>query len=95
MIATKLLAAADQPAPIGPRQEWHQRQSIDYLVSSDRAILDIASKFREDFLFRIYRAGKNSIERGSQDTWTLTPKLIAAVEAAYAKEQAAQARRPR
>ena len=34
MIATKLLAAADQPAPIGPRQEWHQRQSIDYLVSS-------------------------------------------------------------
>ena len=67
MIATKLLAAADQPAPIGPRQEWHQRQSIDYLVTSDRAILDIASKFREDFLFRIYRAGKNSIERGSQD----------------------------
>ena len=90
MIATKLLAAADQPAPIGPRQEWHQRQSIDYLVSADRAILDIASKFREDFLFRIYRAGKNSIERGSQDTWTLTPKLIAAVEAAYAREQAAQ-----
>ena len=90
MIATKLLAAADQPAPIGPRQEWHQRQSIDYLVTSDRAILDIASKFREDFLFRIYRAGKNSIERGSQDSWTLTPKLIAAVEAAYAKEQTAQ-----
>ncbi len=90
MIATKLLAAADQPAPIGPREEWHQRQSIDYLLSSDRAILDIASKFREDFLFRIYRAGKNSIERGSRDTWTLTPKLIASVEAAYAKEQAAQ-----
>src|ERR1017187_5105862 len=90
LIATKLLAAADQPAPIGPRQEWHQRQSIDYLVSADRAILDIASKFREDFLFRIYRAGKNSIERGSRDNWTLTPKQIAAVEAAHAKEQAAQ-----
>ena len=28
------LAAADQPAPIGPRREWHQRQSIDYLLSS-------------------------------------------------------------
>jgi hypothetical protein len=89
MIATKLLPAADQPAPIGPREEWHQRQSIEYLLSSDRAILDIASKFREDFLFRIYRAGKNSIERGSRDTWTLTPKLIASVEAAYAREQAA------
>jgi hypothetical protein len=90
LIATKLLAAADQPAPIGPREEWHQRQSIEYLLSADRAILDIASKFREDFLFRIYRAGKNSIERGSRDNWTLTPKQIAAVEAAHAKEQAAQ-----
>ena len=90
LIATKLLAAADQPAPIGPRQEWHQRQSIDYLVSADRAILDIASKLREDFLFRIYRAGRNSIDRGNSDTWTLTPKLIAAVQAAHAREQGAE-----
>ncbi|HLK63143.1 MAG TPA: M14 metallopeptidase family protein [Bryobacteraceae bacterium] len=87
LVASKLLPAADQPAPIGPRQEWHQRQSIEYLLTSDRAILDIASKFREDFLFRIYRAGKNSIERGSEDYWTLTPKRIAAMEAAYAKDR--------
>jgi hypothetical protein len=87
LVASKLLPAADQPAPIGPRQEWHMRQSIDYLLTSDRAILDIASKFREDFLFRIYRAGKNSIERGSQDYWTLTPKRVAAMEAAYAKDR--------
>ena len=87
LVASKLLPAADQPAPIGPRPEWHQRQSIDYLVSSDRAILDIASKYREDFLFRIYRAGKNSIERGSHDYWTLTPKRIAAMQAAYAKDR--------
>jgi hypothetical protein len=87
LIASKLLPAADQPAPIGPRQEWHQRQSIDYLVTSDRAILDIASKLREDFLFRIYRAGKNSIERGSQDYWTITPKHVAAMEFAYAKDR--------
>jgi Zinc carboxypeptidase len=85
LIASKLLPGADQPAPIGPRQEWHQSQSIDYLLTTDRAILDIASKFREDFLYRIYRAGKNSIERGSQDYWTMTPKRIAAMEAAYAK----------
>jgi hypothetical protein len=87
LVASKLLPGADQPAPIGPRQEWHQRQSIEYLLTSDRAILDIASKFREDFLFRIYRAGKNSIERGSQDYWTLTPKRVAALEAAYAKDR--------
>jgi hypothetical protein len=90
LIAGKLLPGADQPSPIGPRQEWHQSQSIDYLLTTDRAILDIASKFREDFLFRIYRAGKNSIERGGQDYWTLTPKRIAAMEAAYAKDRAVQ-----
>ena len=87
LVASKLLPGADQPAPIGPRQEWHQRQSIEYLLTTDRAILDIASKFREDFLFRIYRAGKNSIERGSEDYWTLTPKRVAALEAAYAKDR--------
>src|SRR5580693_4203908 len=81
LVASKLLPAADQPAPIGPVQEWHQRQSIEYLLTSDRAILDIASKFREDFLFRIYRAGKNSIERGSMDYWTITPKRIVALQA--------------
>jgi hypothetical protein len=86
LVASKLLPAADQPDPIGPRQEWHQRQSIDYLITADMAILDIASKMREDFLFRIYRAGKNSIERGSEDYWTITPKKIAAMEDAYAKD---------
>ncbi len=81
VVPSKLLPMADNPDPIGPRQEWHQRQSIEYLMTADRAILDIASKFREDFLFRIYRAGKNSIERGSMDYWTITPKRIAALEA--------------
>src|SRR5579862_2068004 len=81
VVASKLLPMADNPDPIGPRQEWHQRQSIEYLMTADRAILDIASKMREDFLFRIYRAGKNSIERGSMDYWTITPKRVAALQA--------------
>jgi hypothetical protein len=89
LIASKLLPDGNQPAPIGPRQEWHQRQTIDYLLTADYAILDIASKYREEFQYRIYRAGRNSIENGSRDHWTLTPKLVAAVEAAYAKEQGA------
>src|SRR3984957_12376203 len=95
LVASKLLPGADQPAPIGPRQDWHQRQSIDYVMTADLAILDIASKFREDFLFRIYRAGKNSIEHGNEDFWTLTPKRIAAMEAAYAKDQAVAGITPR
>jgi hypothetical protein len=81
VVASKLLPMADNPWPIGPRQEWHQSQSIEYLITADRAILDIASRLREEFLFRIYRAGRNSIERGSMDYWTITPKRVAALEA--------------
>ncbi len=80
VVTSKLLPMADNPDPIGPRQEWHQKQSIEYLMTADRAILDIASKLREDFLFRIYRAGKNSIERGSTDYWTITPKRLAMLQ---------------
>ena len=85
LVASKLLPNGEQPLPIGPKQTWHQRQSIEYVISADRAILDIAAKFREDFLYRIYIMGKNSIERGNKDNWTLTPKRITALEADYAK----------
>jgi hypothetical protein len=90
LISSKLLPAGDQPLPIGPKQEWHLRQSIDYLITGERAILDLAAKLREDFLYRIYQAGKNSIERGSRDHWTLTPKQVAALDADYAKYQEEQ-----
>ncbi|MDR1381295.1 MAG: hypothetical protein LBJ47_07430, partial [Tannerella sp.] len=73
LLPSRLLPGGDQPLPIGPRQEWHFRQSLDYILTGQRAILDIAARLREDFLFRIYRMGKNSIERGSSDYWTLTP----------------------
>jgi hypothetical protein len=88
LIPSRLLPDGGQPYPIGPRQEWHQRQSIEYLMTANRAILDLASKMREDFLFRIYRMGKNSIERGSRDCWTLTPKRLAAMQAAIDKDRA-------
>ena len=65
----------------------HQKQSIDYLITADRAILDIASKMREDFLYRIYIMGRNSIQRGSQDSWTITPKRLVALQEAIAKDQ--------
>ncbi len=79
------LAKGDFPYPVAP-QKWRFRQSIDYSITANRAVLDLASKHREDFLFNIYRMGKNSIERGSQDHWTITPKRIAEVQAVIAKE---------
>ncbi|HSK08717.1 MAG TPA: M14 metallopeptidase family protein [Vicinamibacterales bacterium] len=84
-IPARLLPDTSKPYPILP-QAWHQKQSIDYLMTCNRAILDIASRLREDFLYRIYRMGKNSIARGSTDHWTLTPRQIAAVQAAAAAD---------
>jgi hypothetical protein len=86
LIPSQLLPDTSHPMPIGPRAEWHQSQSIDYIMTANRAILDIAARMREQFLFNIYRMGKNAIEKGGKDTWTLTPKRLAAMQAAIAKD---------
>ena len=41
-------------------------------------MLDAASRYRETFLFNMYRMGKNAIDRGSRDTWTVSPHRMAA-----------------
>ncbi len=71
-VASAQLPTADLPYPIAP-QEWHFRQSIDYSVTANRAVLDAAARNREMLLFNIYRMGRNSIERGRRDTWTPSP----------------------
>ena len=81
LVADKQLPRADWPLPVAP-QEWHYRQSIDYDITNNRAILDLASRYRETWLYNIYQMGRNSIEKGSRDNWTVTPKRIAALEAA-------------
>ena len=92
-VLARQLPDGNQPYPIAPQQVWHQRQSIEYLITADRAILDLASRDREGFLYRSYVMGRNSIQRGSQDTWTITPKKIAAVQAAVNKDMGASAPR--
>ncbi len=80
------LPRADLPYPIAP-QKWHFRQSIEYSITANRAVLDVASRHREQFLFNSYRMGKNAIDRGSRDNWTFTPKEIADAQAAFASER--------
>jgi hypothetical protein len=80
----------DTPNPIAPQKEWHFRQSIEYSITANRAIIDLASKHREDLLFNIYQMGRNSIRKGSTDTWTITPSKLAKLQALVAKEQGAQ-----
>jgi hypothetical protein len=81
LVADKQLATGDWPLPIKP-QVWHYRQSIDYMMEVERAVMDYASRNRETLLFNIYGMGKRSIERGSKDSWTITPKRINALNAA-------------
>ncbi|HYC50898.1 MAG TPA: M14 metallopeptidase family protein [Gemmatimonadaceae bacterium] len=70
------LPSADLAYPIEP-QTWHLRQSVDYSISLNRAVLDYAARNRENVLYNIYAMGKRSIERGSTDTWTPNPKRYA------------------
>ena len=81
LVADKQLPSGDWPLPVAPGK-WHYRQSIDYEISNNYAILDLASRYRETFLFNAWRMGMNSIERGSHDTWTVTPRRIEALRAA-------------
>lgn len=85
-IVNRQLPRAELPFPIQP-QKWHFRQSIEYSLTANRAVLDVASKNREDFLLNIYRMGRNSIERGSRDSWTIYPRRLAEVQAAIDKDR--------
>src|SRR4030095_7860012 len=79
------LPRADLPYPIAP-QKWRFRQSIEYSITPNRAVLDVSSRHREQFLFNAYQMGKNAIERGSRDNWTFTPREVAEAQATFTKE---------
>ncbi len=93
LVPSTQLPRGDEPLPIAP-QEWRLQQSLDYQWTMNRAVLDYASRNRERLLFNIYRMGANSIERGSKDSWTTTPKRVARLEAAAAAATSAGTRRP-
>ncbi|RAK60289.1 peptidase [Phenylobacterium hankyongense] len=81
LIAGAQLPRSDEPMPVPP-QLWHMSQSIDYELSMNNAVLDYASRNRDRLLFNIYRMGKNSIERGSRDNWTVSASRIDALRKA-------------
>ena len=78
-VPDRVIARGDLPFPIMP-QVWHFRQSIDYSMTANYAVLDFAQRYRENLLFNIYQAGKNSVAKGSTDTWTVYPRRVAGSE---------------
>ena len=86
LVPERLIPNGATPNPIVP-QEWHFRQSIDYSVSLNYAVLDYAARYRNQLLYNIYRMGRNSIERGEKDNWTFYPRFIDTIKLASKAEK--------
>jgi hypothetical protein len=86
LVPSRLIPNMATPNPVTP-QQWHFRQSIDYSVSLNYAVLNYASNNKVEMLYGIYHMGKNSIDNGSRDHWGLSPKHADSIGKAYAKEQ--------
>jgi len=85
------LPRADVPNPIQPGP-FLFRTAIEYSVTNNYAILDIASKRHEDFLYNMYKMAKNAIDKGNRDNWTIHPTRIAAAREAIEAAQAGASR---
>ena len=86
LVPQRLIPNNATPYPVLP-QTWKFRQSIDYSVSLNYGVLDYASRFGDKLLLNMYTMGRNAVDKGNRDTWTLTPKYIAAIEANYNKDR--------
>lgn len=94
LVPNRLIPSSATPFPITP-QKWLFRQSIDYEVSLNYAVLDYAARYHDELLYNIYRMGRNSIERGSRDYWTLSPRRAAEIDSLVAHDVPATTRRGR
>jgi hypothetical protein len=74
-VPSRLIPNSGTPFPIAP-QKWYFRNSIDYSVSLNYAVLNYASRHKDELLMNIYTMGKNSINAGSKDYWTLSPNKV-------------------
>lgn len=75
LVPQRLIPNGGTPNPVTP-QVWLFKNSIDYSVSLNYAVLNYAARHKDELLLNIYKMGKNSIDAGSQDHWTLSPKKV-------------------
>ena len=73
LVPQRLIPNSGLPNPILP-QKWYFKNSIDYSVSLNYAVLNYAARYKDELLYNIYTMGRHSIEAGSKDNWTLYPK---------------------
>jgi hypothetical protein len=87
VVPQRLIPNGATPNPVTPQDSWRFRQSIDYSVSLNYAVLDYAARQRDEVLYNMYKMGRNAIDRGNRDNWTLSPKGANAITAAYRKDK--------
>ena len=87
LVPNRLIPNSATPFPVTP-QKWYFRNSIDYSVSLNYAVLNYAQRYHDELLFNIYKMGKNSIDRGEKDTWTLSPKRVEEINQLYSESTA-------
>jgi hypothetical protein len=75
LVPQRLIPNSATPYPIEP-QQWYFKNSIDYSVSLNYAVLNYASRYKDELLYNIYTMGKHSIEAGNKDSWTKSPKKV-------------------
>ncbi len=86
VVPNRLIPSSANPFPITPRK-WYFKNSIDYSVSLNYAVLMYAARHRDELLYNIYRMGKNSIEKGSKDNWSLYPSKTSLIQEYFQKDQ--------
>ncbi len=86
VVPSRMLPSGNTPNPVMPQETWHFKQSIDYSLSMNYAVLDYAARHRDQVLYNIYRMGSNSIEKGNRDSWILTPRTIDRLEETYQQD---------
>lgn len=91
VVPSRLIPDNGTPNPVRP-QSWNFRKSIDYSISMSYAVLDYASRNGDLLLYNIYKMGRNSIEKGNTDTWTLQPKTVDSLKRMAEKSQSSGGR---
>lgn len=82
-VPDRQIPSTDLPLPISP-QPWHFRQSIDYSITANWAVLNYASLHREDLLISSFKMASDEINWGGHDSWTFNPDVLDKVKQAAA-----------
>ncbi|WP_245645529.1 M14 family metallopeptidase [Niabella ginsenosidivorans] len=86
LVPKRLLPDNATPFPVMP-QAWTFQKSIDYSMSLNYGVLDYAARMKDKLLYNIYQMGRNSIKKGSEDTWTVQSYKIDTLLAAYERDR--------